>query len=210
MKLTFLLITLLFPLLGWAQINFITAVDCELDSASTRGWEYQEGIFTNKWGQLSCDGFCPREIDLMKNDQGRIFDDSLTAFYSYIDTTHRHFTLERSNEPYEYGQAHYMITEKRDGKLFLRSEMNLALNTSIHIEFDPSPENSFKLKTYLIYYSLSDQPPRTFNLLSGQVEFCEQAYNEGFLQLKFDLNFETEQWSKEKFQNWNGKIFIAL
>ena len=210
MNLKFLLITLMFPFFGYAQLDYVVEVDCELDSAFTKGWKYEEGIFVNKWGQLSCDGFCPREIDFMKGDQGRIFDDSLSSFYSFVDTTHRHFTLERNNEPYDYAEAHYIIVEKQDGKLFLRSELNMGLNTRIQMEFDPTSKDDVNFQAYLIYYSLSDQAPRKFELLSGDVEFCQEAYNEGFLQLKFDLDFETDEWSKEKFQKWDGKIFVAL
>ena len=35
------------------------------DFSFTKIWSYPEGIYKNEYGQISCDGFCPPEIDTM-------------------------------------------------------------------------------------------------------------------------------------------------
>ena len=51
------------------------------DFSFKENWEYLEGVYKNEFGQLSCDGFCPPETDQMKDKNGKIFEDSLAAFY---------------------------------------------------------------------------------------------------------------------------------
>lgn len=47
------------------------------DFSFTNNWSYPEGVYKNEYGQLSCDGLCPPEIDAMKDSTGRIYEDSL-------------------------------------------------------------------------------------------------------------------------------------
>ena len=50
------------------------------DFSFIKKWSYPEGVYKNEYGQLSCDGLCPPEIDAMKDSTGRIYADSLRAF----------------------------------------------------------------------------------------------------------------------------------
>ena len=43
---------------------------------------------------LICDGLCPQEIDKMKYENGKIYEDSLESFYKLIDTTHIFHSIE--------------------------------------------------------------------------------------------------------------------
>ena len=209
MKFTLILLLWL-PFLGFSQVELTWVDSINDDFSFTEEWDYQEGIYVNMWGQLSCDGFCPREADRMKDGEGRIFDDSLDAFYAVIDTAHRYFTHESKVRAYSYGESHHVIVEERAGKLLLRTEMNMMAQSTLHLEIDLNADGKEQLNAYTIYYSLSDQPPRKFKVNSGRIEIDQLAYNQGVLKLKFDLEFESEQWDDEGLQTWAGKVLVEI
>ena len=62
----------------WISIKWVDNI--ENDFSFKERWSYPEGVYKNKFGQLSCDGICPPEIDQMKNEEGKIYPDSLKAF----------------------------------------------------------------------------------------------------------------------------------
>ena len=198
------------PIFGFSQVELVWVDSIDADFSFTEDWDYEEGIYVNQWGQLSCDGFCPRAADAMKDDHGRIFDDSLAAFYAIIDTTHRYFTHESTARVYSYGESHYVTLEERGGRLFLRTEMNMMAQSSLHLEINLNADGAEQFDAYLIYYSLSDQPPRKFALVSGSIEISNLAYNNGMVKLEFDLEFESEKWDTEGLQTWNGKVLVEI
>ena len=65
-------------------------------------WSYPDGIYKNYFGQISCDGFSPNEIEVMKDNTGRIYEDSLHAFYEIIDTTYQMHSIQCEAWCYEW------------------------------------------------------------------------------------------------------------
>lgn len=70
-----------------AEIKIQWVDDLKGDFSFRTKWSYPEGIYKNKFGQLSCDGFCPEGTESLKDNEGRIYTDSLTKFYQLVDTT---------------------------------------------------------------------------------------------------------------------------
>ncbi|MDG1332596.1 MAG: hypothetical protein P8P74_09720 [Crocinitomicaceae bacterium] len=197
------------PFIGISQVDFTWADSVEGDFSFIENWDYEEGIYVNKWGQLSCDGFCPIEIDRMKDDQGRIYDDSLTAFYSYVDTTHHHYTHEGTAKSYGFEECHYASAKVLLGKVHIQTHVNMSTHTSLHIVFDPNEafeKRTFKI--YLIYNSIRNVPRQYFIALNGNVEISKKKFDEGIIQMKFDLVFQSE--GEDELQSWEGKILTRL
>lgn len=194
-----------------AQVAFAWKDTINADFSFTENWDYPEGVYLNEWNQLSCDGLCPPEIERMKDENGRIFDDSLTAFYSYIDTTHRHFTHEGIVRAHEYGDCNYADVEKRDKKLYVYTEMNVGTHSSVQIEFFPDPGSKIPFKAYLIYNSIgSSNGPISYAATGGTIEISSKALRNGILQMRFDLEFPYFSDSSDVRQTWKGKILVAL
>lgn len=207
------LLTLLtfIPFISFSQIDFVWTDSLDGDFSFTEQWSYEEGIYVNKWGQLSCDGFCPIEIDRMKDDQGRIYDDSLTSFYSYVDTTHHYFTHEGTVKAFEFHECNYATASHSFGKIHIQTEMNIATHTSLHIVFDPKKsfeEGSYKV--YLIYNSIRRVKPVVFLAESGSIKLSESDYNKGMIKMSFDLKFEEVSNNPDFKQSWKGKILTKL
>ena len=211
MKRVFFILLLLFPLIGNSQIkrNWINELDD--DFSFIRDWEYHEGIYMNQWGQLSCDGFCPEEIDPLTDDQGRIYDDSLTKFYSLVDTTHRYFSHEGFVQAYAYSECNHASAKKVDGKIHIETEMNIATHTALHIIFDPNIEHKENplIRAYLIYYNIRATDPVEYPALNGFINISPQKLDEGIIQMSFDLKFESDK-DDEDLQYWEGKIYTPL
>ena len=198
------------PTFGFSQVDFVWVDSLEGDFSFTQEWTYPEGVYLNQWGQLSCDGICPMEIDRMKDDQGRIFEDSLSAFYSIVDTNHRYFTHEGIVRTYEYGECNYAFAKELNGKIHVQTEVNVSTHTSLHIVFDAeiNPETEFKI--YLIYNSIRNTKPIVYLAQSGSLEISKKMFKEGILKMSFDLKFEDISNNTEFEQTWKGKILVEL
>ena len=68
-------------------------------------WDYPEGVYMNRFGQVSCDGFC--DMSDYKDSMGRIYADSLQSFYEQIDTTHLYHNLQLDGWAYEFSETNY-------------------------------------------------------------------------------------------------------
>jgi len=206
MKFTLLLFAFL-PLSILSQIQSSWVDSVEGDFSFVENWEYPEGVYINQWGQTSCDGLCPPEIDRMKDDKGRIYDDSLSAFYSYVDTTHLFFSHEGNAHVYEYRECHYANASKVNGKIYIQTSVNIATHTSLQMILDMENQKNPIVEVYLIYNSIRNIKEKSYQALSGTIQISEKKLQKGIVQLIFDLNFQAEEGDS---QYWNGKIQCNL
>lgn len=201
---------LLFPLFGFSQVDFVWGDSIDANFSFTEEWDYPEGVYLNQWGQLSCDGFCPMEIDRMKDEQGQIFNDSLSAFYSIIDTTHRYFTHEGIVRTFEYGECNHALAKELNGKIHVQTEVNVSTHTSLHIVFDSEVKLETEFKIYLIYNGIRNTKPIVYLAQSGTLEISKKMFKEGIIKMSFDLKFDDISNNPEFEQTWKGKILIDL
>jgi hypothetical protein len=94
------------------EIDIRWAKNLTGDFSFMKNWDYPEGVYKNEFGQLSCDGVCPPEIDRMKDDNGKIYEDSLNAFYKLVDTTHQFHSINSDAWTYEWAGTNF-ATAKR-------------------------------------------------------------------------------------------------
>ncbi len=199
---------LLFPLFGFSQVDFVWGDSIDANFSFAEEWDYPEGVYLNQWGQLSCDGFCPMEIDRMKDEQGQIFNDSLSAFYSIIDTTHRYFTHEGIVRTFEYGECNHALAKELNGKIHVQTEVNVSTHTSLHIVFDSEVKLETEFKIYLIYNGIRNTKPIVYLAQSGTLEISKKMFKEGIIKMSFDLKFDDTSNNPEFEQTWKGKILI--
>ncbi len=211
MKLKFLFLLLSFPCLGFSQVEFIWVDSLEDDFSFSEKWAYEDGIELNQWGQLSCDGLCPQEVDVLKDAQGRIYDDSLVKFYTLVDTTHRYFTHEGTARVYEFGECHYANAHIKDEKMYISTEANISTHSTLHLEFDNNNEPIPRQKAYIVVNSIrSSVGPIDFAATRGKIEISRAAYAHGFIQMRFDLEFTHLSTDSQGAQTWKGKILTEI
>ena len=205
-----LILLLSLPVFGFSQVDLVWVDSLDGDFSFTQEWDYPEGVYVNHWGQLSCDGICPIEIDRMKDNQGRIFEDSLSAFYSIIDTTHRYFTHEGIVRTFEYGECNHALAKELNRKTHVQTEVNVSTHTSLHIVFDAEINTETEFKIYLIYNGIRNTKPIVYLAQSGTLEISKKMFTEGIIKMSFDLKFEDISNNPEFEQTWKGKILVEL
>jgi hypothetical protein len=178
----------------------------EGDFSFKKEWSYQEGVYKNRHGQLSCDGICPIEIDRMKDGSGKIYQDSLQAFYKIIDTTHIFHSLKSENKMYEYsGTSFIEFKKQKNGIIKGKSINNVSTNSSLNIELQNNSCNAF-----VIYNSIRrDIGINNFPLKSGAIKIDKVLFENGIIKAVFNFTFEnTLEPENELF--WKGKIYSKV
>lgn len=168
-------------------------------------WSYPEGVYKNRYGQLSCDGICPEETDRMKDKSGKIYKDSLQAFYKIIDTTHIFHSLKSEAEIYEGHIPNNIEFKKlKNGKIVGNSINNISGYSSLNIELNG--ENCNALIKFNSYKDLSNH---IFQLETGNIKIDKALFENGIMKAVFDFNFKnTLEYDKELF--CKGKIYSKL
>ncbi|MFK7784144.1 MAG: hypothetical protein AB8B56_03450 [Crocinitomicaceae bacterium] len=203
-------VLLLLPSFSFSQVDFAWVDSISGDFSFVEEWDYSEGVYVNQWGQLSCDGLCPMEIDRMKDEKGRVYDDSLTSFYTYVDTSHLHYSFEGSARVYEYGDCHYASASEVNGMIHIQTDVNIATHSSLHIVLDTSKDSNPVKRIYILYNSIRNVPRKVYLALNGNIELSKEKLKDGIVQLTFDLDFQSEDTDKQGLQHWEGKILTEL
>ena len=177
----------------------------EGDFSFKEKWSYPEGVYKNRHGQLSCDGICPIEIDRMKNESGKIYQDSLQAFYKIIDTTHVFYSLKSENRMYEYSGTNYIEFKKQKNRIMKgKSLSNVSTHSNLIIELQKDSCNAF-----VMLNSIRDLGKNSFPLESGNIKIDKTLFVNGIIKAVFDFKFENNiEAEKELF--WKGKIYSKI
>lgn len=177
----------------------------EGDFSFKEKWSYQEGVYKNRHGQLSCDGFCPIEIDPMKDASGKIYQDSLQAFYKIIDTTHSYHSLKSDNRMYEYFGTNFIEFQKtKDGNIKGESVTNASTHSSLLIEIQND-----SCAVWVDFNSIRDLGQHIFPLESGTISIDRKLFKEGILKGVFNFNFKNTLEPNENLF-WKGQIYSII
>lgn len=176
------------------------------DFAFAKDWSYPEGIYKNQFGQLSCDGLCPPETDRMKDEDGKIYKDSLTAFYQLVDTTHIYQTLQSESEFPEFLESPEITVKRRDqNTVIATTAQNSATHTVLTIKIIKDKYFSSTVELN----SIKANENSTYSLLYGDLEIDQQEWKKGLMKAKFNFLFKDPKNPKTPIK-WNGKIFAKV
>jgi len=167
-------------------------------------WSYPEGVYRNEFGQLSCDGLCPPETDKMKDEDGKIYEDSLASFYSLVDTTHLFHSIQSVAQTYEWGGADYIIAE-RVGKDTVECVTlnNVSTHSSLNLIISKTT-----VKPAIELNSVMDTGTKTYNCTGGQMIIDRKFWNKGILKAEFNFKFHDDENPDEMY--WKGKIYTEI
>jgi len=105
------------------------------DFSFANNWSYPEGVYKNEFGQISCDGLCPDEIEVMKDSTGRIYEDSLHSFYEFIDTTHQMHSIQCDAWCYEWAGTDFIeVFRKSENSVNCFTMTGIDTHCSLNIE----------------------------------------------------------------------------
>lgn len=179
--------------------------DLEGDFSFKDNWDYPENIYKNQFGQLICDGLCPSEIDRMKDEEGRIYPDSLPIFYQYVDTTHQAHTLQSEAWVYEWAGANQMVFEQQEDQTLLgQSVCTIATHSSlnIHIKGDWAT-------AWVDFNSIRRLGKHRFLAQGGTLKVDRSLFEQGVIKAAFDWTFENTLEPNQALY-WRGLIYSSI
>lgn len=176
------------------------------DFSFVKNWEYPEGVYQNDFGQLSCDGLCPPETDRMKDENGKIYKDSLAKFYQLVDTTHLFHSIKSKTNSYEWTGANF-ITAKRISRdaIYCFTDKNASTHSCLILKITKDkciPEielNSISGSTEKQIYACK----------KGYIKIDRDLWNNGILKAKFGFIFEDPK-NPDRPLFWKGKIYSQI
>jgi hypothetical protein len=168
-----------------------------------KAWDYPPGVYKNEQGQLSCDGFCPERTDAMKDSTGRIDDDSLSAFYALVDTTHQFHSMQSDAECAEYAGADYMIATRVNDTIVCNSLCNAGTHCSLQLRIFHNTCMASVLLRSIIGKNI------TYLLQDGYFKTDPELLKKGILKAAFHLDFGKDKRSGKNVY-WKGLIYTPI
>lgn len=185
------------------HINWVPTV--EGDFSFTQKWSYPDGVYRNRFGQLSCDGQCPTGAERMKNKKGKIQENSLDAFYALVDTSHLSHSMVSEATAYEWVNSDFIEIEKTaDGKIKGISLTNAATHSSLVMELDQE-----YCAAWIELNSIRSPNTQYFDMIEGEIKVDQDMWEKGILKATFDFTFENIIDSNRPII-WKGKIYKEL
>jgi hypothetical protein len=167
-------------------------------------WDYPESVYKNQFGQLSCDGDCPPEIGTMKNNEGRIYKDSLRAFYNLVDTTHQFHSIQCVAWCYEWAGTDYIDVTPSGDSIHCATVCNMATHCSLHLDFAKDSCYAFiKLR------SIVAGGDAVYPCTGGYLKIDKYLWAKGIMKAEFSLNFEHRE-NPQKPIYWRGRIYKRI
>ena len=175
------------------------------DFSFTKKWSYPEGVYKNEYGQLSCDGLCPPEIDNMKDDRGKIYEDSLRAFYKYVDTAHLQHTISSDAWCYEWAGTNFIdVYRMSNDMVFCKTLTNVATHCSLELTIKDD-----NCVVVIDLASIVAGGNAKFYCTNGNIIIDKDLWKQGILKATFNLNFGHQENPKKPIY-WKGKIYSKI
>jgi hypothetical protein len=175
------------------------------DFSFINDWDYPEGVYRNQFGQLSCDGLCPPESYSMKDENGKIYQDSLAAFYQMIDTTHLYHSIQSEAWTYEWSGTDYVTAyNKNTDTTVCFTHNSVATHSSLNLIITKN-----KCIPVIVLNSITPSGIRTYKCIGGGIEIDKTLWNKGILKATFNFDFEHPEHPDTPMY-WKGKIYRSI
>jgi hypothetical protein len=188
---------------GEIEINWVENLNG--DFSFTKNWDYPVGVYKNEFGQLSCDGLCPPEIDRMKDENGKIYEESLTGFYKLVDTTHQFHSIQSDAWTYEWAGTNFVTVAKKNADTTIcYTHNNVATHSSLILTIIKD-----KCIPTIELISVTPTGTKIYKCKGGQIEIDKSLLENGIFKANFDFVFDhTENPNKPMY--WKGKIYAKI
>ena len=167
-------------------------------------WSFPEGVFINEFGQLSCDGIFPSEIDNMFDEDRRILADSMEAFYQLVDTTHLYHSIESEAMTYEWSGTDF-IKAKRIHKdtVICYTMCNAGTHSSLGLVITGNT-----VRATIELNSITPSGIEIFYCFAGEMIIDKNFWEQGIIKASFDFKFDEGNSDMQMY--WKGKINVEI
>ncbi|MBC7554178.1 MAG: hypothetical protein H7257_09380 [Taibaiella sp.] len=195
-------------------------------------WNYPEGIDRNDIGQLICDGICPEGVQEMQDSMGRIYPDSMAAFYALVDTTHLFRSIDCTAWCYEWGGTDYIQVmlkrgnalkqpTQKDNCIVKRQGIKISSNDTVFCSTTATASTHCNLEIVMhsdsCWASIQLKSINSNGNSAGEEQFfCSKGYInidhflfvKGILKAEFSFTFEHNRKSEKMY--WRGRIYQQM
>lgn len=168
-------------------------------------WSYPEDVYRNEFGQLSCGGFCPPEVYEMKDENGRIRDEQLNAFYQLVDTTHQYHSIQSDAYTYEWAGTDFIkVVKINEDTVICSTYNNAGTHSSLQIIITQN-----HIEPSIILTSIIHNGSGIFFCKEGAMSIDRNAWQKGILKAAFDFTFD-HPMSDGEYMWWKGLIYAKI
>ncbi len=185
------------------KINWVTNIKGNFSFKNK--WTYPEGIDKNKFGQLSCDGFCESDVESMIDSNGRIYKDSLKAYYKIVDTSYQYYTLSCNAWCYEFGEANFIEAIRKSVDTVSCFTL---LNASTHCNLQLQIVNGV-CYAIIDLRSVFKGGDVKYYCNKGYIDIDKNYWDKGIIKASFGFYFEHTENPKKPIY-WIGKMYTAI
>jgi len=175
------------------------------DYSFTGKWDFKDNIFRNEFGQLVCEGFCPEEIQNMRDKKGQIYKDSIERYYQFVDTSHIYRTIESEAQCYEWaGTNQIEVIKISKDSIKAYTLCNPATHSSLVLEVVNN-----KCFARIDLNSITPSGHQTFVCNGGYIKIDKHLWKENVIKAEFNFSFENTSQPQDSLW-WKGKIYAAI
>lgn len=180
------------------------------DFSFIKHWRYADNVFTNKYGELVCDGFCDDTLRNMTDKNGRIKKDFRKAYYQILDTTHYFYSLKCEAWSYEYGEANFMEAYKH-GKdsVVCHSITNVATHSSLNLII--VKDKCYPVIKLNSIRRINGKNQYTFHCTDGMIQIDKNMWKKGIMKASFLFHFYNHlNPQHHEPMYWKGCIYTKI
>ncbi|MBP1673232.1 MAG: hypothetical protein H6Q25_1047 [Bacteroidetes bacterium] len=179
--------------------------DLDGDFSFVNQWSYPEGIYRDEFGVLLQDGISSDIIETLKDSTGSIAPESLTYYYTLVDTNHLYHTISGESNCYEWVGTDFVDVFQDDKhQIVCKTQTTVGTHSSLVITID---KNDCSSKIEL--YTISSPSLIVFYGISGNMKIDKKYWKNGILKCEFEFYF-VDPAKPDTPIFWKGKIYKKI
>jgi hypothetical protein len=195
------------PVKKAAAVKIAWADSIPGDFSFAQKWSYPDNVELKSNGKPGCadGGMCPPRCYRMHDGDGIVLPDSMTAYYSLLDTNHIPHSLQCRSSCSEFAGVDF-ITSSRKGADTVFCITSTDAGTHCNLQLYLVKDNCFAYSNLL---SIVPNGDAWYVAISGRIKADKKLWQNGILKAEFDFQLVNEKDSKEMIF-WKGKIYSQL
>jgi hypothetical protein len=199
--------TIVLPLKKPAPVKIAWVDSVPGDFSFAQKWSYPDNVELKANGKPGCadGGMCPPRCYRMHDGDGIVLPDSMTAYYSILDTNHIPHSLQCRSSCSEFAGVDF-ITSYRKGADTVICFSSTDVGTHCDLQLYFFKDNCF---AYSHLKSIVLGGDAWYIAISGRLKVDKKRWQNGILKAEFDFQLINEKDSREMIF-WKGKIYSLI
>lgn len=165
-------------------------------------WGYGENICRDAHGQF-------REFDNpiaenMLDAKGRIYKDSISKYYQYVDTSHIYYSIECEANCYEWAKSNYIIARKYKNTVKCYTLCDISTHSSLEIVIAND-----SCIPQIVLNSVTNRGVIYYKCNGGYIKIDSLLWKKGIMKAEFSFTFDDPENPKKSLW-WKGKIYTKI